>query len=91
MSNTNIKEEEIKCELLSNAIRDANASQIDTLWAVLKYKEIGILRKINCMCAALNISSEKVVLDLPKDSEGRILDYKTRHFVHDILIKYSKP
>jgi len=26
---------------------------------------------------------------LPKDDEGRVLDYKTRHMIHDILIQVS--
>jgi hypothetical protein len=75
---------------LLNAIGGATPEQIDTLWSILKYKEIGIFRKVKCMSSVLGLNFEKVVADLPKDDSGRILDYKTRHLIHDTLIQYSK-
>ena len=74
---------------LENIISKATADQIDILWAILKYKEIGIYRKVKCMCAVLDSDLEAAVNLLPKDQDGRILDYKSRHMIHDILIKYS--
>lgn len=74
---------------LENIISKATADQIDILWAILKYKEIGIYRKVKCMCAVLGADLEAAVNLLPKDQEGRILDYKSRHMIHDVLIKYS--
>jgi hypothetical protein len=34
---------------ITQAIEKANSAQIDCLWAILKYQEMGILRKIKCM------------------------------------------
>jgi hypothetical protein len=74
---------------LTNAITKATPEQVDTLWSILKYKEIGIYRKIKCMSSVLGLNFDKVLTDLPKDETGRILDHKTRHLIHDILIKNS--
>ena len=32
--------------MLVSAIESANSEQLDTLWSILKYKEIGIFRKV---------------------------------------------
>ena len=74
---------------LINAIKDASPVQVDTLWSILKYKEIGILRKVKCMSQVLQIDTSAVIDELPRDDEGRLLDYKTRHIIHDVLIKVS--
>ena len=74
---------------LQSAIKDSSDSQVDAVWAILKYKEIGIYRKVASMCEVLNIDFDEVIDNLPQDEEGRILDYKTRHLVHDILIEVS--
>lgn len=72
-----------------NAIGSATPEQIDTLWSILKYKEIGIYRKIKCMTSVLGLNFDTVAKSLPTDEKGRILDYKTRHLIHDTLIKHS--
>ena len=74
---------------LLNAITKATPEQIDTIWSILKYKEIGIYRKIKCMSSVLGLHFDTIVSDLPKDDSGRILDQKTRHLIHDTLIKHS--
>ena len=74
---------------LENIIAKATGDQVDILWAILKYKEIGIYRKVKCMCVILGANLESTVNLLPKDQDGRILDYKSRHMIHDVLIKYS--
>jgi hypothetical protein len=74
---------------LLSAIETAAPVQVDTLWSILKYKEIGILRKVRCMSDVLRLDSNSVIDELPMDDEGRILDYKTRHMIHDVLIKVS--
>lgn len=74
---------------LESLISKASAEQIDILWAILKYKEIGIFRKVKCMSAALGLDANNFTSILPKDNDGRILDYKSRHLIHDVLIKYS--
>ena len=75
--------------MLVTAIESANSEQLDTLWSILKYKEIGIFRKIKCMTQVLGLDFTQLVDNLPKDDEGRVLDYRTRHMIHDILIKVS--
>ena len=75
--------------MLVSAIESANSEQVDALWSILKYKEIGIFRKIKCMTHVLGLDFTQIVDKLPKDDEGRVLDYKTRHMIHDILIKVS--
>ena len=75
--------------VLLSAISSATPEQIDTLWSILKYKEIGIYRKVKCMSSVLGLNFDNVVTELPKDDNGRILDYKTRHLIHDTLIKHS--
>ena len=74
---------------LSDAITNANEVEVDTIWAILKYKEIGIFRKVACICNLLNLSFNKIIKELPQDENGRLLDYKTRHTIHDALIKSS--
>ena len=74
---------------LLSAISSATPEQIDTLWSILKYKEIGIYRKVKCMTSVLGLNFDNVLTELPKDDNGRILDYKTRHLIHDTLIKHS--
>lgn len=75
--------------VLLTAISGATPEQIDTLWSILKYKEIGIYRKVKCMTSVLGLNFDNIVTELPKDDSGRILDYKTRHLIHDTLIKHS--
>jgi hypothetical protein len=77
-------------KLLANAIETAKPEQIDLCWAVLKYKEIGVYRKVKSLCAAFNLPFEKVVSELPQEEDGRVIDWETRHFIHDSLIKVSK-
>jgi hypothetical protein len=76
--------------LLEKAIASADPAQIDGLWAILKYKEMGIMRKIKSMCCVLGLKYENVDEKLPKDTEGRILDVNTRHMIHKYLISVSK-
>lgn len=74
---------------LVEAISEADSAKVDASWAILKYKEIGIYRKVACLCQLYNISLEDVVSELPQDEEGRLLDFKTRQIIHDALILES--
>ena len=74
---------------LSTAINNATEAQVDASWAILKYKEIGIYRKVACLSQLLGVDFKVVLDELPQDEEGRILDYKTRHMIHDALINVS--
>ena len=47
------------------------------------------MRKVKCMSQVLQIDTSAVIDELPRDDEGRLLDYKTRHIIHDVLIKVS--
>ena len=75
---------------LLKAIESADEVEIDSLWAILKYKEIGILRKLKCMCLILDLYDEEVCPYAPRDAEGRILDHETRKSIHEVLLKVSK-
>ena len=39
--------------MLFRKIGEANEHQMDALWAILKYRDMGILRKILAMCEVL--------------------------------------
>ena len=41
------------------------------------------------MSEVLRLNTPAIIEELPTDDEGRILDYKTRHMIHDVLIKVS--
>lgn len=75
---------------LFDAIKIAESEEIDGLWAILKYKNIGIMRKLKSMSALLDIDSLKVIDEAPQDEEQRIIDYKTRNQIHEILLEVSK-
>lgn len=78
-----------KIKLLEE-IRLANEVQVDATWAVLKYKEIGIFRKVACICEVLGLDFQEISEELPQDENGRILDHNTRHMIHDALIEVSQ-
>lgn len=81
--------EEVEKTSLEEAITDASDVEVDTIWAILKYKEIGIFRKVNCICNLLDLNFDKAIKEMPQDENGRVLDYKTRHMIHDSLIRSS--
>ena len=70
-------------------IETASDAQVDALWAIIKYKEIGIFRKIHCIAEVFGEDVELLLSDLPQDEEGRILDHKTRYLIHDALMEVS--
>ena len=75
---------------LFDAIKIAESEEIDGLWAILKYKNIGIMRKLKSMSALLDIDSSKVIDEAPQDKESRIIDFKTRDQIHKILLEVSR-
>lgn len=75
---------------ITQAIENANPAQIDCLWAILKYREFGILRKIKCMSELLRFNLDKACEELPINENGFIVDFKTRHLIHDILLQKSR-
>ncbi len=78
-----------KENILTHAIASSNSVQIDASWAILKYKEIGIYRKVACLASLFNIDFQTIINELPQDDEGRILDFKTRQIIHEALIAVS--
>jgi hypothetical protein len=81
---------QIEIPTIAEAIRKATSAQVDCLWAILKYKEIGILRKIKCMSEVLNFNLDNACNELPINHNGFIADYKSRHLIHDVLLEKSK-
>jgi hypothetical protein len=74
---------------LANAIEEATPEQIDLCWAVLKYKEIGVFRKVKSLCSAFGLDFDRVINELPQ-VDGRVVDRETRHLIHETLIKVSQ-
>ena len=72
------------------AIGKADLDVVDGLWAILKYREIGIFRKLSAMCAILGLDKDTVLGEADTDKEGRILDKPTRKIIHDALLEASK-
>lgn len=74
---------------LITIVKKTNDVEADAIWAILKYKNIGILRKVMCICRVLDIDTQDVLQTLPKDENGRYLDKPTRRLIHDALILRS--
>jgi hypothetical protein len=75
--------------MLTNKFATATPEQIDTLWSLLRYQNLGILRKIKCMSSLFNLDSNEVIKEFPMDENQRVFDRKSRHLIHNELIKYS--
>lgn len=71
---------------LITIVKNTNDVEADAIWAILRYKNIGILRKVMCICRVLNLEPQDVLETLPKDENGRFLDKPTRKLIHDALI-----
>ncbi len=87
--NSNSPTTKMRSTTLKNLIDEIDATGLDALWAILKYKEIGILRKVKCMAYVLNVSPDELINQLPQD-EGRLLDKPARTEIHEHLIARSK-
>mgnify|MGYP001196366512 CR=1 FL=1 len=72
--------------VLFKKISEANQNQMDALWAILKYRDMGILRKIYAMCEVLGLDKDEVVSNLPQDENGRIYDSKNRFLLSRALL-----
>jgi hypothetical protein len=72
------------------AIKDSDEVEVDALFGLLKYSEIGIMRKLKCMALVLDLDEDQVLEEAPKDANGRILDHETRHAIHEVLLKQSQ-
>ena len=75
--------------ILFEKIAQANEHQMDALWAILKYRDMGILRKIYAMCEVLGLNKDEVVSSLPQDENGRIYDSKNRFLLSRALLGQS--
>ena len=72
--------------VLFKTTSEANQHQMDALWAILKYRDMGILRKIYAMCEVLGLDKDEVVSNLPQDENGRIFDSKNRFLLSRALL-----
>jgi hypothetical protein len=71
---------------LFEIVKKSDDVTADAIWAILKYRNIGILRKVMCICKVLDVEPDEVLSVLPKDENGRYLDKPTRKLIHDALI-----
>lgn len=69
-----------------DALRGLSPVELDIMWAILKYKGMGIFKKVKCFAYILDIDEQAFIDGLPKDESGRVLDYETRHLIHDALL-----
>lgn len=76
--------------LLFEKISEANEHQMDALWAILKYRDMGILRKILAMCEVLGLDKEEVISNMPQDENGRVYDSKNRFLLSQALMQATK-
>lgn len=74
---------------LVQKLSNASETELDVAFALLKYKEIGIYRKVKGLCLAFNLNFEEVIKILPQEN-GRLLDRETRHFIHDFMLARAK-
>ena len=75
---------------ITEAINNAPPEAIDGMWAILKYRDIGVLRKLNAMSALLDLDLDQVSEEAQKDEQGRILDKPTRQAIHTVLLEASQ-
>ena len=75
---------------LKSEINGAGEEKIDGMWAILKYRESGIMRKLKSMSALLGLQEDEVIAEAPQDENNRILDYTTRQEIHETLLEVSK-
>lgn len=73
--------------LFQFAVEECSDAVYDSLWAILKYKEIGITRKINSMSEILGIDKAYILEYAEFTEDNRILDKQTRQNIHEVLIK----
>lgn len=74
---------------LVEKLTNASEIELDVAFALLKYKEIGIYRKIKGLCLAFGLNFDEVMKGLPQEN-GRLLDRETRHFIHDFMLARAK-
>jgi len=74
---------------LADKLSNASEIELDVAFALLKYKEIGIYRKIKGLCLAFGLNFDNVVKTLPQEN-GRLLDRETRHYIHDFMLARAK-
>jgi hypothetical protein len=72
------------------AILNCSDAILDALWAILKYKEISIMRKINAMSEILDVDSNSIMEYAVFSDDGRVLNKETRHVIHSLLINRTK-
>jgi hypothetical protein len=74
---------------LVEKLENASETELDVAFALLKYKEIGIYRKVKGLALSFGLDFEEVVSGLPQEN-GRLLDRETRHYIHDYMLARAK-
>lgn len=72
------------------SILNCSEAVFDAIWAILKYKEINISRKISSISEILGIDKSDIIEYAVVTENGRVLDKETRHVIHSLLIKRTK-
>lgn len=80
------------------AVSNCDEVQLDLAFAALKYRELGILRKIRCFAFiffaqkpdSFARDEAELIESMPATTDGRVLDKPSRTLVHDALIERVK-
>ena len=76
---------------LLTAIEESDDNvEIDSLWCILRDARLGVKRKLLCMALILDLEESEILDQAPKDKDGRILDYQSRHVIAESLVKASQ-
>lgn len=77
-------------EQTTKLIKGASIEQIDALWAILKYRELGVYKKLLAMACVLRCDPQVLISEAPKeDDSDRILSSDTRYAIHAPLLERS--
>ena len=72
------------------AVERCNNAQLDGAFAVLKYRQIGILRKVKSIAEIFNVDALHLIEALPTTTDGRLLDSPSRALICVALEKRHK-
>ena len=72
---------------LIEAIERSDLIDQDTLWSILKRKDLNIKKKLQCMARVCGVDIEKTLEGAVKKEDGWILDFENRAMIHEALLR----
>jgi hypothetical protein len=74
-------------ESIKNKILSCTDEQLDLGFALIKYPELGILRKVKCFSLVFGIDFDDLLSILPKTSDDRILNKNAKLMLRGLLME----